>query len=89
MEATTQTETHTGTEHEVSEGRMTREIERRTADMPSTTYLWAALGSMAASATLQLMGRKDESLFVGQWAPSFLLLGVYNKIVKVEGSDSD
>lgn len=25
--------------------------------------------------------------FVGMWAPSFLLLGVYNKIVKVAGSD--
>jgi hypothetical protein len=25
--------------------------------------------------------------FVGLWAPSFLLLGVYNKIVKVAGSD--
>lgn len=25
--------------------------------------------------------------FVGMWVPSFLLLGVYNKIVKVAGSD--
>jgi len=25
--------------------------------------------------------------FVGQWVPSLLLLGVYNKIVKVAGSD--
>jgi hypothetical protein len=24
---------------------------------------------------------------VGQWAPTFLLLGIYNKIVKVAGSD--
>jgi hypothetical protein len=27
------------------------------------------------------------SLFVGQWAPTFLLFGVYNKIVKVAGSE--
>ena len=27
------------------------------------------------------------SLFLGQWAPTLLLLGVYNKIVKVAGSD--
>ena len=27
------------------------------------------------------------SLFVGQWVAPFLLLGVYNKIVKVAGSD--
>lgn len=27
------------------------------------------------------------AMFVGQWAPTLLLLGVYNKIVKVAGSD--
>jgi hypothetical protein len=27
------------------------------------------------------------SVFVGQWVPTLLLLGVYNKIVKVAGSD--
>jgi hypothetical protein len=27
------------------------------------------------------------SLFIGQWAPTFLLLGIYNKLVKVAGSD--
>jgi hypothetical protein len=26
--------------------------------------------------------------FVGQWAPTFLILGLYNKIVKIAGSDS-
>jgi len=33
------------------------------------------------------MGRERDAVFVGQWAPTFLLLGVYNKIVKVAGSD--
>jgi hypothetical protein len=27
-------------------------------------------------------------LFVGQWAPAFLILGVYNKLVKQHGSDA-
>jgi len=27
-------------------------------------------------------------LFVGQWAAPFLLLGIYNKMVKQHGSDS-
>jgi len=27
------------------------------------------------------------SMFIGQWVPTLLLLGVYNKIVKVSGSD--
>ena len=42
----------------------------------------------STSATLQLMGSKHASVFVGQWAPTFLLLGLYNKLVKQLGSDS-
>jgi hypothetical protein len=42
---------------------------------------------MIVSATMQLAGKKHGSVFVGQWAPSFLLFGVYNKLVKQLGSD--
>jgi hypothetical protein len=34
-----------------------------------------------------MMGNKDASLFVGQWAPTLLILGLYNKLVKQLGSD--
>jgi hypothetical protein len=46
-----------------------------------------AVGAMATSATLQMMGNRHVSLFVGQWAPTFLLFGIYNKLVKQLGSD--
>jgi hypothetical protein len=72
---------------EHSEGPVARTIEEQTAKIPSDIYLWAALGSMGTSLALQLTGKKEESLFVGQWAAPFLLLGVYNKLVKVAGSD--
>jgi hypothetical protein len=72
---------------EHSEGQIARTIEEQTAKLPSDTFLWAALGSMAVSAALQISGNQKTSLFIGQWAPSFLLLGLYNKIVKVAGSD--
>ena len=72
---------------EHGEGQVARTIEEQTAKLPSDTFLWAAIGSMAMSAALQLVGNQKTSLFVGQWAPSFLLLGLYNKIVKVAGSD--
>ena len=65
----------------------TTDAEQQTAKLPSDTFLWAALGSMAVSATLQIMKHQKVSLFVGQWAPSFLLLGLYNKLVKLEGHD--
>jgi hypothetical protein len=50
-------------------------------------FLWAAGGSILASLTLQVLGRKEDAQFVGQWVAPFMLLGVYNKIVKVAGPD--
>ena len=35
----------------------------------------------------KMMGKDQDALFVGQWAAPFLLLGVYNKLDKVAGSD--
>lgn len=84
----TREERATGGDKHRREGRVTKEMEKRTAMVPSNAYLFAALGSMAASATLQIFGRQHVSLFVGQWAPAFLLMGIYNKIVKVSGSEA-
>jgi hypothetical protein len=69
------------------EGRTTRNIEKVTASIPSITFLYLAGGSILAALTLKLMGRDSTANFVGEWAPTFLMLGVYNKIVKVMGSD--
>lgn len=69
------------------EGPLARTIEKQTAKLPSDTFLWAALGSMGVSALLQVTGKKRASLFVGEWVAPFLLFGVYNKIVKTQGSD--
>ena len=70
-----------------SEGRVAKAIEEQTSKLPSDTFLWIAIGSMATSATLQLMGNKQASVFVGQWAPTLLILGLYNRLVKQLGSD--
>lgn len=69
------------------EGELSKRIEAETAKLPSTLFLSLALGSMALSFTLKLMGRRHDALFVGQWAAPFLLLGTYNKIVKTQGHD--
>ena len=73
--------------NERSESRTARAIEQQTAKLPSDLFLWAALGSIGASLTLKIMGRGENALFVGQWAPTFLVLGTYNKLVKQHGSD--
>ena len=75
------------TETDYSEGKVARAIERRTAKLPSDLFLWAAVGSISTSLTLQLMGRQHASQFIGQWAPTLLILGLYNKIVKELGHD--
>jgi hypothetical protein len=69
------------------EGPVARAIEEQTAKLPSDVFLWAALGSIGVSLALKFTGHKHTALFVGQWAPTFLLLGLYNKIVKTEGHD--
>jgi hypothetical protein len=76
----------TNTTH--AEGAVAKFIEQQTAKLPSDTFLWAAVGTMAFSAVLQLSGAKSASHFVGQWAPTLLILGVYNKLVKLQGSDA-
>lgn len=70
-----------------SEGAVARMIEEQTAKLPSDTFLWAAGASIVGSLLLKAAGRDHASLFVGQWAPTFLILGLYNKLVKVAGSD--
>ncbi len=70
------------------EDRFSGALEAQTSKMPSAGYLGFALGSMAASAILKALGKDDWALFVGQWAAPFLIIGVYNKMVKQHGSDA-
>ncbi len=77
--------TNTNPQHK--EGPVASAIEEQTAKVPSDIFLWASLGSMAVSLGYKVAGKNDKALFVGQWAAPFLLLGLYNKIVKLEGHD--
>ncbi len=77
----------TMTNEQHREGYIARGIERQTAKVPSDAFLWAAIGCMAGSATLQIMEKPHWGQFVGQWVPTLLILGLYNKLVKVMGSD--
>jgi hypothetical protein len=77
-----------GGKQEHREGPVARSIEQQTAKLPSDVFLWGAVGSMGISLVLELMGKEEKANFVGQWAPSLLILGLYNKMVKLHGSDS-
>ena len=70
-----------------SEGAVAKTIEQQTAKLPSDLFLWGAVASIATSLALQAGGKRHASMFVGQWAPTVLILGLYNKLVKQLGSD--
>lgn len=71
------------------EGLMTKAVEKETSKIPSIAFLAFAAGSMALALGLAVRSeRKGWANFVGLWAPTFLLLGIYNKIVKTHGSDT-
>ena len=74
---------------ERQEDPFTAMLESQTSTLPSSLFLGAAAASIVGSVALQMTGRKHEALFVGQWVAPFLLLGIYNKLVKQHGSDAE
>ena len=78
------------TPSEASEGPVARAIEKRTAQLPSDIWLWGAIASMIVSLGLQATRNRrlaTLSNFLGQWVPTLLIFGLYNKLVKVAGHD--
>ncbi|HLH60303.1 MAG TPA: hypothetical protein VKV20_01360 [Ktedonobacteraceae bacterium] len=54
---------------------------RVTDQVPAAFWYWAAVASIIASATLFLVRQRDWSIFVGQWPPTFLLFGLFHKLL--------
>ena len=73
---------------EAKEGQMTALIEAYTSKVPSGFYLGAAIASITASVIFKVNKKDHAALFVGQWVAPFLILGLYNKMVKQHGSDA-
>lgn len=101
MNTTSGYEQSTSESAQQREGKIARKIERQTAKMGSDVFLWAAGAAMLGSLAFQILGPSPRGLFggravsgraplasfVGQWVPTLLIFGLYNKIVKVAGSD--
>lgn len=73
---------------EAQEDQVTAAIETVTSKLPSSIFLGAAVASILASVSFKASKRGEEALFVGQWVAPFLILGLYNKMVKQHGSDA-
>lgn len=70
-----------------TEDSFTKSVEKVTGEIPSSAFLGVAVGAMALSLLLQASGNGKWGNFVAQWAPTWLIIGVYNKLVKLEGHD--
>jgi hypothetical protein len=70
---------------EHAEGAITRLIEHQAAKIPSDFFLAIAIGAMCVSLVLELGRKKRASHFIGMWPGPLLVMGVYNKLVKVLG----
>ena len=74
---------------DAKEDQFTGAIEQYTSQVPSSVYLGLAIASILGSVTFKLAKKDHGALFVGQWVAPFLLLGIYNKMVKQHGSDAN
>lgn len=54
---------------------------RVTDNLPEETWYWLAVASIMTSLMLRLTGKTHMALFVGQWPPTFILFGLYHRLV--------
>lgn len=57
-------------------------VEKQLRKIPSDVFLVLSAGSILASLFLKYRGRDKDSQFVGQWAPTFAILGVFDKLIR-------
>ena len=75
------------TEQAKTEDTFTKAIEDVTVQIPSSVYFGIAIGAMGLSLVCQATGRGKLRTFIAQWVPTWLIIGLYNKFVKLEGHD--
>lgn len=56
-----------------------KEVASAAEGIPTNVYLGGVFGSIAVSALLMIMGKKNASLFVGLWPPTILNLAMVYK----------
>jgi hypothetical protein len=69
-----------------SEDEFTKSIEKNTASLPSSAFLGIALGAIGLSLLCQVTGKGKWGNFIAQWVPTWLIIGLYNKVVKQAGA---
>jgi len=47
--------------------------------VPATTWFACAGAALLGAGVLKAFGKNHLSLFIGQWVPTFLILGLYGR----------
>lgn len=82
---TTTTETREGSLPALDRLPATHFIEEKTGKMPWVSWVGMSAVSLVASVGLLATSKKEAAAVVGLFAPCFLLMGLYNKVVELEG----
>lgn len=53
-----------------------------TGAVPEEVWYWAAISAIGLSAVLKLNNKDDAAIFVGQWPPTFLLFGLFSRLLR-------
>lgn len=68
---------------------VSKALRHQSTKVPTSVYLLLAGGAVALSLGLAVtQRRKGWANFVGEWVPSILILGLYNKMFKTPASAS-
>lgn len=78
---TTQEAAETGA-HKIEEIKEAREHAKLSEKISENSFLYATGASVILSAFLFTRKSRDWGLFVGQWVPSILTLGLFYKLLK-------
>jgi hypothetical protein len=58
---------------------VSRKLSSRFEELSPGLFLTGAAASIALSFVLRITGRQHDAQFVGQWAPTLLLFGLYTR----------
>ncbi len=61
--------------------RLVERVTSQLESIPPDSFLVGAALSVGASLALRVAGRYQDALFVGQWAPTLLLVGLFSKVM--------
>lgn len=56
-----------------------KDVAQRAEEMPNSMYFGLVLGSIALSALLFMMGKRNLGIFVGLWPPTILNMALFMK----------